>query len=373
MADATWRCASCDTYNDANASTCMVCDERRTRKQATSAGPTWRCSQCDTFNDSGRTSCLGCGTDRVAATTLTETVRGQTAAADPATGGSRVRRLPGDETKPAPPRESWRVEPPVPPVPTEPVPAPPGTVPVGVGAGAEPPASLFLPPVGATPFPGPARVPARRSSSAAWLVGFAAVILVGLIVLMSVVAQSGGSTVTPNSGVTVPAAASPLESSPADASPPSGQTGGQSEAQAVDALLDKAAASRSGLSTAIDEILDCSDVSGGAFTLQTITSDRESQLGEAQSLQVDALQNGDDMKNALVNALSDSLDADRAFLSWARDTESSGCSGSAPITSDYHRGENDSAAAGREKTTFVGLWNPIATSYLLTTRDDDDI
>jgi hypothetical protein len=63
----------------------------------------------------------------------------------------------------------------------------------------------------------------------------------------------------------------------------------------------------------------------------------------------------------------------QAFLSWAQDTQSSGCDSTATITSDYHAGERHSKAAGKAKSAFVDLWNPIAATYSLDSRSDNDI
>ncbi|MCO5968319.1 hypothetical protein [Actinoallomurus soli] len=369
MADVTWRCSSCETYNDANAGVCMVCDTQRGRSPADGdSGPTWRCRQCDVWNEADRNSCQGCDTKR---TLATEPLPGR-----PAPGPNARGRVRGP---------SWNLvdpsavsTPPVPPVPAE----PPGTGAAtgwtrSPGADADaglphefPPVKPYFPGSG-TPYP-ITRPPGGRKSSKT-LVGMVTAAVIVVVVLIAALSArgsggpSGGPTGTPTETSGSPSTGGN------DASPVGDSGTGEEQASTVDALLSRSSTTRSNLRTAIDGILDCSDVDGGVSTLRSITDDRRSELADARGLSVDGIDGGTEMKDKLVQALKDSLAADEAFLSWAEDTQTNGCDGNADVTSDYRRGESASSAAGDDKTAFIGLWNPIADRYHLDRRTPDDV
>jgi hypothetical protein len=173
--------------------------------------------------------------------------------------------------------------------------------------------------------------------------------------------QTGGS----NRGGNV--AASPQDTG-------SQSTGSQGTAQAteVNTLLDDMASSRSELGKAMTSAATCSGLGGALPTIQKVVGEREQQLAKAKTLQVSALDSGDQLKDSLTRALQASLDADRAYLNWANNAQ--GCSGATPTDSDFDRGNSISDnQATPAKEEFLRLWAPVAKLDQQPARDRDHI
>ncbi|GAA0994512.1 hypothetical protein GCM10009555_087130 [Acrocarpospora macrocephala] len=68
-----------------------------------------------------------------------------------------------------------------------------------------------------------------------------------------------------------------------------------------------------------------------------------------------------------------SLNADEAFIEWARHRSTDGCSASLTEDSAYQSGLSFSEHATQAKQRFVDLWNPVAQQYGLSQRTADDI
>ena len=70
----------------------------------------------------------------------------------------------------------------------------------------------------------------------------------------------------------------------------------------------------------------------------------------------------------MINAYQSSLDADQAYLAWAREVQSRGCGGwIAPLTAHYRAAIAANDKAGPAKRQVVKLWRPIAKSQGLPT------
>ncbi|MEU4226725.1 hypothetical protein AB0F17_20710 [Nonomuraea sp. NPDC026600] len=143
------------------------------------------------------------------------------------------------------------------------------------------------------------------------------------------------------------------------------------QAAKLDDLLTNSHSARSSLSEAIARASKCE--SDGRDTIQSITTNRRDQLSLARALDVTALPGGPALKEALVEALDASYEADAAFLSWARRHLGKGCTAAIAQDPDYQRGLDRSGTAQAAKARFVEAWRPLAETYDLTRWKADDI
>lgn len=127
------------------------------------------------------------------------------------------------------------------------------------------------------------------------------------------------------------------------------------QAEAVDGVLADMGSTRSDLgSVVVDE--DCS-VSG----IERVLESRRSQLERARALDVGALDNGAELKDALVRALEASVESNERYAAVAP-----GCPSPSEV-SDVNQRATDA------KNEFVGYWAPIAQEAGLPARSGDDI
>src|SRR5262249_26175939 len=134
----------------------------------------------------------------------------------------------------------------------------------------------------------------------------------------------------------------------------------QSEANSINNVLMYMANTRSQLGTPSNEISGCYNLSGAVSQLQSIASSRQSPLTSAQSLPVGLLPNGGTLKSQLLDALRVSLRADRDYVAWGQDEESSGCG------SGYGPAQDLGAVnpqATSDKDALCSTWNSIASQY----------
>ncbi len=131
------------------------------------------------------------------------------------------------------------------------------------------------------------------------------------------------------------------------------------------------AASRAELGPAISDASRCDGIEDAIAALERIRGERQDQLGKARDLQVDALDQGTEMREALTRAADYSLQADEEFLAWAQANE--GCTESeTPPDGNFERGQDISRTqAGPAKQEFTDLWNPVAEQEGLSTRSAD--
>jgi hypothetical protein len=119
----------------------------------------------------------------------------------------------------------------------------------------------------------------------------------------------------------------------------------------------------------VDDCRGTASVESALADLRSVGAERRSQLDRARSLRVDALPDGGTIQKVLVEALTHSLEADEAFVTWTSNVLDRGC-GHDP---DYDAGVAASSSAQAAKQRLVGLWNPVATRYALATRTDNDV
>jgi hypothetical protein len=223
----------------------------------------------------------------------------------------------------------------------------------------------------------PPQAPQQRSgvSPIWWLTG--AVLVLALAVLATQLpifhktsAQPVASPTQPASGSSSPVPA-PGTTGPAPGPPPgpSQDPAGYPEAQAVNGILSVTGGSRSSLGSALNDLGNCTNIDGAVGVLQRVASERSDQVTRAQQLDVHALPSGDVIKSTLIEALSDSLQADNAYVAWGRNEQVYGCG----ADQNKAAGDQASAAATSAKQRFVAAWNPVALRYGLPARVETDV
>ncbi|MQY04430.1 hypothetical protein [Actinomadura macrotermitis] len=200
--------------------------------------------------------------------------------------------------------------------------------------------------------------PPRRSRAPYFLIaaGVLALAAVALAIVFWPAGPSDPGSAASTAGPQPSQEASPPEETsdtPTEASP-SGDL--KAQATAVDGLLSDMSSTRSQLGTVIES--GCS--SSG---LQGIRSERKAQLAKARELEVGALENGTELRDALVRALQASVDSNQAYLD-----EAPGCPGEDNAT--IADANSRASAAKRE---FLGYWNPNAEKAGLGARSEGDI
>jgi hypothetical protein len=130
------------------------------------------------------------------------------------------------------------------------------------------------------------------------------------------------------------------------------------QASAVNEILKTGSTARAHLP---GRLKTCDDVSAGVSGFQQVVQDREQELSRSKALKVDQLPNGARLRRSMITAYQSSLDADRAYLSWAREIQSRGCGHHiAPLTESYKNAIAANGKAGPAKRQVAGLWKPIA-------------
>ncbi|TDB76597.1 hypothetical protein E1264_38325 [Actinomadura sp. KC216] len=245
---------------------------------------------------------------------------------------------PGQPGPPGPPGPEYTT--PMPPTPDETstlLSPEPWSVPPGGPAPSEP--AIWRPPP-----------PPKASRTPYFLVAAGVVLLLGLALGIVFWPSGSGTSADPGSS------GGPSTQQSQDAVPqsetPSGDVGEQ--AKAVDALLAEMGTTRSDLGSVV--VGGC-EASG----LQRVLDARRSQLEKARSLDVTALDNGAQMRDALVRALEASSESNQRYLDVAP-----GCPSDGEV-SDVNQRASDA------KNEFIGYWTPIAQQAGLPARTADDI
>ncbi|MCO5971661.1 zinc ribbon domain-containing protein [Actinoallomurus soli] len=137
------------------------------------------------------------------------------------------------------------------------------------------------------------------------------------------------------------------------------------QASAVDQVLKTGQTARGHLPA---RLRTCDDVSAGVAGFQRVVRDRQQELSRTKALHVDRLPNGSRLRQAMIMAYQDSLEADQAYLAWAKKVRARGCGGKvAPLTAPYQDAITANDKAGPAKRRVVALWKPIASAHGLPT------
>jgi Protein kinase domain len=231
---------------------------------------------------------------------------------------------------------------------------PPAT---GSGLAVEPPAAGMRPgdPDAMDDQNGPEREPSAPRSRVPRLILAAAVVVV-VVGVASGVALSKQST--PDRPAAAPSAASLRGTpSPSPASPLAAE-----QAAALNMLLTSSAAARTSLHDAVSQVRGCTNLANAVRQLQGVVNQRVGEYSQASALPTSALPDGAAMKTELIAALSSSLQADRDYLTCARNQRPGGCTPS-DQSSAYNAANGASQVANTAKEAFVQVWNPVAARY----------
>ncbi|MBB4772840.1 hypothetical protein [Actinomadura livida] len=192
--------------------------------------------------------------------------------------------------------------------------------------------------------------PPKKSRAPYFLAAAGAVLLLGLA--LGIVFWPSGSDSPAQSTGGVPSAQG---QEPAPTTEETGE-GGDVEGQAkeVDDLLEEMGGTRSELGGVVTAGCPASG-------MQRILDARQTQLAKARALDVSALDNGPEMKAALIRALEASTESNQRYLDVAP-----GCPAESEVADVNQR-------ASSAKSEFLGYWSPIAGETGLPSRGESDI
>jgi Protein kinase domain len=188
-----------------------------------------------------------------------------------------------------------------------------------------------------------------------------------------VVAIAVGLLLSGKSSPTTPAASHAASPGPSSSTgPTSASTRASRQAAAVSSLLISSAATRKALEGAVSEVRNCSRLRSATRRIQAVVTQRSTEYRRASALSMAALAHGAAVKSDLLAALRTSLDADRDYLTWARQQMASGCS-PAGQSSAYNAAFGADQQAGAAKQAFVQVWDPVAAKYGVPPESPGDI
>jgi len=134
------------------------------------------------------------------------------------------------------------------------------------------------------------------------------------------------------------------------------------QATTLNNLLITSMNSRPAWDSLVSNVASCSNLGYDISQIGKIRSARASELTSANALQVSALPNGTNLKADLLQALRLSMRIDNNYLSWAQQQQSSSCS-VGTNSSYYQAATSADPQASSIKNQFLGLWNPVASTY----------
>jgi len=182
-----------------------------------------------------------------------------------------------------------------------------------------------------------------------------AIVVVAVVVAFVLSKHSGPGTTLPHTSSSGPSAASASR-----------------QAAAVDTLLTTSAATRKSLVVAIRQAGNCVHLPRAVARIQRVVNQRSAEYHHALGLSTAAMARGATVKSDLISALRNSLDADRDYLTWARQQLNSGCTPRSQ-SSAYQAALAADRKADRSKATFVQVWNSLAARYGVRQKSPGDI
>jgi serine/threonine-protein kinase len=225
-----------------------------------------------------------------------------------------------------------------------------------------PPPPPMPPPLWVPPVHVPA--PPRRKDQAPLIAALVAVVVAILATAGTVAFIATRNTAQPTGSIApVPTSIGPIPTtSPTPTTiTPASQTEA-AEVTAIGQLLTSSGGVRTNLSAVVSDVASCLNVADDVTELDQIVSERESQLSDAESLQVDAISNGTQLQSDLVTALMASLAADNDYLNWAQEQNDSNCA-DGENSQYYGDALSDDQTASTDKAVFEQLWTPLAVQY----------
>jgi hypothetical protein len=182
---------------------------------------------------------------------------------------------------------------------------------------------------------------------------------IGTAIVVIAVAGAIGVELTKSSPPSKPTAASATPSASPDASTAALAT---RQAASVNTLLGSSLVSRRALADAVGNVRGCAHVPLSVGHIQRVVDRRSAEYNQAKTLKLGALAGGPTIKADLLAALRNSLDADRAYLTWARQQMQAGCHPAAK-SGAYSAAIAADSQAANSKQAFVRVWNPVAAKY----------
>jgi hypothetical protein len=224
----------------------------------------------------------------------------------------------------------------------------------------------------------PETPPTRRRLNPVWPIGGVVLLLTAVLIgtqlpLLRHGTGRAAASASPAAGSGPGGAGTPVPTGAPATTNGGGNSGdAAAEAGSVNALLGLTSGSRSKLGKALNDLDNCpgtSQLRSDKNLIDQVATERTDQLNRARALDLHALNSGDAVKSALVEALSDSVQADHDYSAWATDEINGNCR----TTPNRTHGDMVSGEADKAKQRFVILWNPIAVQYGLPTRVETDV
>jgi hypothetical protein len=141
----------------------------------------------------------------------------------------------------------------------------------------------------------------------------------------------------------------------------------QQAASNLAGLLAQSVKDRSSILAAVSDVNECGPtLNQDAQTFQTAATSRQQLLTQLGSLSGRSTLSPA-MIQDLTGAWQASEEADQDFGKWAQDEVSQGCTQNNETDANFQAATGPDDQATIDKKAFVGLWNPVATQYSLTT------
>jgi hypothetical protein len=199
-----------------------------------------------------------------------------------------------------------------------------------------------IPPVAGDPSAPPPGGTGNSRKNLLLICGIAAVVVIGGAVIYALTSGGSGNGTQTAGGKT-------------------GTGSSEQQAVAVNQILKSGQTARGHLPS---PLRTCDDVAAGVPGFQQVVRDRQQELSQSKGLKVDQLQNGSRLRKSMVAAYQSSLNADQAYLAWAREVRGRGCGGKiAPLTAHYKDAIAANDKAGPAKRQVIAAWKPIASGH----------
>ncbi|WP_147450830.1 hypothetical protein [Streptomyces hoynatensis] len=146
----------------------------------------------------------------------------------------------------------------------------------------------------------------------------------------------------------------------------------RAQAEALSALLDQSNDSRDAVVGAVADVRSCKHLGRAAQDLRAARDQRNGLVTQLNSLELDALPDGEALGQALVEAWQSSAQADENYAAWAEEAANNRdlCHGGQLRRTDRaDQGDAASQQATEAKQHAAELWNPVARQYGLPERD----
>jgi hypothetical protein len=162
-----------------------------------------------------------------------------------------------------------------------------------------------------------------------------------------------------------PAAQSSLQPSRSPQSSSPGPGTEQAQLARVTPQIRRSVSARSTVVTATQGVAACTMApSKGISLMNQAISVRRAVITRLGTLSVTAVPNGQQLLADFKHVLQQSIRADRGFIGWMQNIKNSGiCPMNTTADASYQAGLQASRQANSAKSSFLGLWNPLASRF----------